>query len=63
MINLLVNDLQRVVDFVLFSAFCSGAPVAIIAGTVYAGFVLGWTAIMGLIGYALLVPIQVFIFG
>jgi len=59
LINLLVNDLQRVVDMLNFFTFLCSAPIGVIAGTIYGCFVLGWTALMGLIGYMLLLPVQV----
>jgi len=58
-INILVNDLQRVFEMFLYLNFFCSAPFGVAAGMVYAGFVIGWTAVVGLLCYLLVVPMQV----
>ncbi|KAK2853475.1 hypothetical protein Q5P01_006136 [Channa striata] len=60
MINVLTNDGHRLFEAVLFASFLLSTPVLFIACIIYACYVLGPTALMGVFIYIIFVPIQLF---
>ncbi|XP_073320576.1 ATP-binding cassette sub-family C member 12 [Pagrus major] len=61
MINVLTNDGHRLFEAVLFGSFLISAPVLFIVCIVYSCFVLGYTALTGVITYIIFVPVQFFL--
>uniref|UniRef100_F6Q5Y8 Uncharacterized protein n=1 Tax=Ciona intestinalis TaxID=7719 RepID=F6Q5Y8_CIOIN len=58
MINLLVNDTQRLFEMISYGSFVVAAPVGLVASTIYGYFVVGWTIFVGIIFYVAFVPYQ-----
>lgn len=59
MVNVLTNDSYKLFDAVLFGSFLACVPVLFIACVVYACFILGYTALTGVIVYCIFIPLQV----
>lgn len=58
MVNVLTNDSYKLFDAVLFGSFLACVPVLFIACIVYACFILGYTALTGVIVYCIFIPVQ-----
>ncbi|KAM9817342.1 ATP-binding cassette sub-family C member 12-like [Neosynchiropus ocellatus] len=58
MINVLTSDGYRMFDAVLFGSFLVASPVLFIVAVIYSCYVLGYTALMGVFIYLILLPVQ-----
>ncbi|XP_053721093.1 ATP-binding cassette sub-family C member 12 isoform X1 [Synchiropus splendidus] len=58
MINVLTGDGYRMFDAVLFGGFLVASPVLFLVAVVYSCYVLGYTALMGVFIYIILLPVQ-----
>lgn len=61
MINVLTSDGHRVFEAVIFGGFMLISPVLFIACIVYACYILGYTALAGVLTYIIFIPLQAFI--
>lgn len=61
MINVLTNDGHRIFEAILFGSFFLSTPVLLVVCIVYACFVLGYTALTGVLTYLIFVPVQFFL--
>ncbi|XP_072320763.1 ATP-binding cassette sub-family C member 12 [Eucyclogobius newberryi] len=59
LINVLTNDGHRVFEAVIFGGFLLVSPVLFIACLAYACYVLGATALTGVVTFLLLLPLQI----
>lgn len=59
LVNVMTNDCYKLFDAVLFGSFLPCIPLLFVACVVYACFVLGYTALTGVIIYAIFIPLQV----
>lgn len=60
MINVLTSDGHRMFEAVIFGSFILVSPVLLIACVVYACYILGYTALAGVLTYIVFVPVQGF---
>ncbi|KAK5874495.1 hypothetical protein PBY51_019435 [Eleginops maclovinus] len=58
MISVLTNDGHKLFDAVLFGSFVLASPVLFIVCIVYACYILGYTALTGVVTYLIFIPIQ-----
>ncbi|XP_066513033.1 ATP-binding cassette sub-family C member 12-like [Hoplias malabaricus] len=61
MINMLTNDGYRMFEAVLFGTFLLCIPVLLIVCVIYACYILGYTALIGVMTYFIFIPIQFFV--
>ncbi|XP_040926020.1 ATP-binding cassette sub-family C member 12 isoform X2 [Betta splendens] len=60
MINVLTNDGHRLFEAALFGSFVLSTPVLLIGCIVYACYILGVTALTGVVTYLIFIPVQLF---
>ncbi|KAL7833683.1 hypothetical protein AOLI_G00286430 [Acnodon oligacanthus] len=60
-INVLTSDSYRMFEAVIFGTFLLCVPVLLVVCIIYACFILGYTALIGVITYLIFIPIQFFI--
>uniref|UniRef100_A0A667YWU7 ATP binding cassette subfamily C member 12 n=1 Tax=Myripristis murdjan TaxID=586833 RepID=A0A667YWU7_9TELE len=58
MINVLTNDGHRIFEAVVFGSFMLCVPVLLFICTFYACYILGYTALTGVLIYLIFIPIQ-----
>ncbi|KAI5088763.1 multidrug resistance-associated protein 9, partial [Silurus meridionalis] len=61
MINVLTNDGYRMFEAVLFGTFLLCIPMLLVVCIIYSCYILGYTALIGIITYLIFIPIQFFI--
>ncbi|XP_072527070.1 ATP-binding cassette sub-family C member 12 [Salminus brasiliensis] len=61
MINVLTSDGYRMFEAVLFGTFLLCIPVLLIVCIVYSCFILGYTALIGIMTYLIFIPVQFFV--
>ncbi|XP_039990545.1 ATP-binding cassette sub-family C member 12 isoform X2 [Xiphias gladius] len=61
MINVLTNDGYRLFEFVLFGSFLLSTPVLLIVCVIYACYILGYTALIGVCTFLIFFAIQFFL--
>ncbi|XP_063336137.1 ATP-binding cassette sub-family C member 12 isoform X2 [Pelmatolapia mariae] len=59
MINVLTSDGHRMFEAVLFGSFVLSSPVLFVLCIVYACYILGYTALTGVLTYLIFVPVQI----
>ncbi|KAK5935847.1 hypothetical protein CgunFtcFv8_021166 [Champsocephalus gunnari] len=59
MISVLTNDGHKLFDAVLFGSFVLASPMLFIICVVYACYILGYTALIGIGTYLIFIPLQV----
>lgn len=59
MINVLTNDGHRLFEAVLFGSLLLSTPVLFIVCSIYLCYMLGYTALTGIVTYIIFFPIQV----
>ncbi|XP_061621095.1 ATP-binding cassette sub-family C member 12 isoform X3 [Phyllopteryx taeniolatus] len=59
-INVLTNDGHKLFEAVLFGSFILSAPVLFFVCIIYACYILGITALMGVVTYLVFIPVQLF---
>ncbi|XP_076855657.1 ATP-binding cassette sub-family C member 12 isoform X2 [Brachyhypopomus gauderio] len=58
MINVLTSDSYRMFEAVIFGTFLLCIPVLLIVGIIYSCYILGYTALIGVLTYLVFIPIQ-----
>lgn len=58
-INVLTNDGYRMFEAMLFSSFLLCIPMLLVVGIIYSCYILGYTALIGIVTYLIFIPIQV----
>uniref|UniRef100_H3D2W6 ATP binding cassette subfamily C member 12 n=1 Tax=Tetraodon nigroviridis TaxID=99883 RepID=H3D2W6_TETNG len=61
MINVLTGDGHKLYEAIIFASFLVCVPVIFIACIVYACFILGYTALTGVLTYIIFIPTQAFL--
>ncbi|KAK1802156.1 hypothetical protein P4O66_021827 [Electrophorus voltai] len=61
MINVLTSDSYRMFEAVIFGTFLLCIPVLLIVCITYACYILGYTALLGVLTYLVFIPVQFFI--
>ncbi|KAF4090918.1 hypothetical protein AMELA_G00031150 [Ameiurus melas] len=61
MINILTSDGYRIFEAVLFGTFLLCIPLLLIVCIIYSCYILGYTALIGIMTYLIFIPIQFFI--
>ncbi|XP_058238228.1 ATP-binding cassette sub-family C member 12 isoform X1 [Hemibagrus wyckioides] len=61
MINVLTNDGYRMFESVLFGTFLLCIPVLLVVCIIYSCYILGYTALIGIVTYLIFIPIQFYI--
>ncbi|KAK3528342.1 hypothetical protein QTP86_033632 [Hemibagrus guttatus] len=61
MINVLTNDGYRMFESVLYCTFPLCIPVLLVVCIIYSCYILGYTALIGIITYLIFIPIQFYI--
>ncbi|XP_017314285.1 ATP-binding cassette sub-family C member 12 isoform X2 [Ictalurus punctatus] len=61
MINILTSDGYRIFEAVLFGTFLLCIPMLLIVCIIYSCYILGYTALIGIMTYLIFIPIQFFI--
>lgn len=59
MINVLTGDGHKLFEAIIFASFVVCVPVIFIVCIVYACYILGYTALTGVLTYIIFIPIQV----
>ncbi|XP_066569810.1 ATP-binding cassette sub-family C member 12 isoform X2 [Amia ocellicauda] len=57
-INVLSSDGYRIFDAIIFGTFTLCIPVLLVTGIIYACYILGYTALIGVFIYIVFIPIQ-----
>ncbi|KAL7831206.1 hypothetical protein SRHO_G00307090 [Serrasalmus rhombeus] len=60
-INVLTNDCYRMFEAVIFGTFLLCVPVLLVVCIIYSCFILGYTALIGVLTYLIFIPIQFFV--
>lgn len=58
-INVLTNDGYRMFEAVIFGTFVFCLPLLLIICVTYACYILDYTALIGVLAYAVFIPVQV----
>lgn len=59
LINVLTGDGHKLFEAIIFASFVVCVPVIFIVCIVYACYILGYTALTGVLTYIIFIPVQV----
>jgi len=59
LVNLLGNDTERLAEALLMGGILMSSPAMLIVAAIYCVYLIGWTAIIGILVYVVFIPTQV----